>query len=521
MNLILCGLPGSGKSTVGKILANEENYKWIDTDALIEIKFQMSEKKTWSCRQIFEQRGVSYFRELEHQVIKELVQSNPQKAVISLGGGVLEIRENIRLLQTLGNIVYLSGEISTLFQRAQKDGLPAYLDPQDPFGSFQKIASSRIPIYQEAADIEVKIDQLTPEEIAFRISLPIYFGINLLPKILKSLNCLHCVIITDSNVKPLYGNPLEQFLKEKGLTVSLISFPAGEEFKTRETKETCENEMLKEGVDRQACVIGLGGGVVVDLAGFVAATYCRGIPAIMIPTSLLAMVDASLGGKTGVNVPEGKNMIGTITQPKAIFIDPEMLKTLPLPEIKNGISEMVKHSLIGSRDYFKFLKSHAKEILALDMMLMRQAISESILIKSAIVREDEFETGKRRLLNLGHTFAHALETATNYKISHGRAVAKGIIIEADLACQMGYLDRTTCDEIRSIFEAFEIDLTLQEPLPVNQLLDLMRRDKKAAFQSPRFTFLKEIGNPLPFDGQYCIAVDENLLKKLLLYQFNN
>lgn len=516
MNLILCGLPGSGKSTVGKILAKEKGYKWIDTDALIEIKFQKSENKTWSCRQIFSQKGPSYFRELEHQVIKELLQNCSQKVVISLGGGVIENRENISLLQSFGNIIYLSGEIPTLFQRAQKEGLPAYLDPNDPYESFHKIASSRMAHYHEAADIEVKVDELTPEEIAFRLSLPIYFGTQLLTKILRSLKTSHNVIITDSIVEPLYGKQLEKYLNEQGFPTSLISFPTGEEFKTRETKEYCENQLLKLGADRQTCVIGLGGGVVLDIAGFVAATYCRGVPSLLIPTSLLAMVDASIGGKTGVNVPEGKNMIGTITQPKAIFIDPEMLKTLPLPEIKNGIAEMIKHSLIQDRTYFNFLKLHAKEILTLPMPLLKEAIWKSILIKSAIVKEDEFETGKRRLLNLGHTFAHALETASDYTIAHGRAVAIGILAECQLAYRLNYLEQSACDEIRSLFEAFGIDLTLPKSLNKN-LYDLMKRDKKGASQSPRFVLLKEIGVPLPFDGQYCIPIDENILKKLISF----
>lgn len=512
MNVILCGLPGCGKSTVGAILAEKTHYLFIDTDALIEEKYQKIEEKKLTCRQIFSEHGRDYFRDLEHQVIAEL---GPEKAIISLGGGALENQENIPMLKKMGLIVYLKGELQTLFKRIQREGLPSYLDPKDPLASFQKIAEARIPTYQEAADIVVEVDLLTPQQIAARIALPIYLGTKLLIKILKSLKCSQYVIITDTSVEPLHGKAMEEFLRENGLKTTLVVFPAGEDYKTRETKEYCENQLLKLGAGRDTCVIGLGGGVVTDLAGFVAATYCRGVPAIMIPTSLLAMVDASIGGKTGVNVPEGKNLIGVITQPTAIFIDSEKLKTLPLSEIKNGLAEMIKHSLIADRTYFDFMKSNARKLLSLDISLMNRAIWDSILIKTAIVQEDEKETGKRRLLNFGHTIAHALETATEHKIAHGRAVAIGTVAESYLSLQMGYLDRSNFDEIRQIFDDFEIDLSWKAPLDPDTLYDLMRLDKKSLSKIPRFVLLKEIGKPLDFQGQYCTPVDESLLKNVL------
>lgn len=188
-------------------------------------------------------------------------------------------------------------------------------------------------------------------------------------------------ILTDDIIAPLYGEELCKNLKAYGLDVSLLSFPAGEQHKTRQTKELLEDRLFAKGLGRDTFIIALGGGVVTDLAGFVAATYCRGIPLIMLPTSLLGMVDASIGGKTGVNTPHGKNMLGAIHQPKIIFIDPTTLTTLPLKELKNGFVEMIKHALIADHTYFQYMEQHADQLLALDMALLEDAISASCRIK--------------------------------------------------------------------------------------------------------------------------------------------
>lgn len=316
-------------------------------------------------------------------------------------------------------------------------------------------------------------------------------------------------LITDDNVASLYGKQLCHSLRNDGVNIELFTIRPGEEHKTRKTKEELEDQLLQEGYGRDSCIIALGGGVVCDVAGFLAATYCRGVPLVMIPTTLLAMVDASIGGKNGVNVPQGKNMIGTIYRPKAIWTDLSLLSSLPEREIKNGIVEMIKHGIIYDNKYFEFMDSHAEDILALDSATLEKAIADSYRIKTGIVEEDEFEKGKRHLLNFGHTVGHALETLTHYSLSHGEAVAIGIVVESRLALQLGHLSQVAFDRICNIFAKFSIDTTFPEAISHEDLLSAMSMDKKSVNNNPRFVLIDDIGSP--FAGEYCSPVDAALI----------
>ncbi len=324
----------------------------------------------------------------------------------------------------------------------------------------------------------------------------------------KKLRPLHLFIVTDSIVGRLYGQSVKDFLASHGLLAEILNIPAGEIHKTRQTKEYLEDQMLKCGASRQSCIIALGGGVVLDIAGFLASTFARGVPIIMLPTSLLAMVDASIGGKTGVNTSYGKNLIGTIYQPSAIFIDCDFLHTLPLDELKNGIVEMIKHALILDYEFFQFLETHAEALLSLNIPFVEQAIAKSIAIKMAVVKEDLNELGKRRLLNFGHTVGHAIETASNYTISHGRAVALGIMLESDLAVKMGYLKESERNRIKKLFAKFEIETS--SPFDSDELYNIMCMDKKSLNAAPRYVVLKEIGACESFDGEFCMSMPKVL-----------
>lgn len=334
---------------------------------------------------------------------------------------------------------------------------------------------------------------------------------SILPDFLKPLGC-RCAIITNENLVDLYGRKLESRLRQAGLDVSLFSFPDGEEFKTRETKAELENQLFERGYSRDTCVIALGGGVVTDLAGFVAATLCRGVPLVMVPTSLLGMVDASIGGKTGVDVPYGKNLVGCTYQPKRIFIDPSVLNTLPIDEIRNGVVEMIKHGLVADASYFDFMEKSAANILERDQTALEEGIFGSCNIKMNIIKKDEREHGMRRLLNLGHTIGHAIETLTHYAISHGRAVAIGILVEGFMAVQLGHLNKDDFERIKSIFVKYGVDTLLRKPLDVEEMLNAMRLDKKSLKQTPRFVLLNGIGSPIPFGGAYCTQVAEPVLR---------
>ncbi len=323
------------------------------------------------------------------------------------------------------------------------------------------------------------------------------------------------IIITDDHVNQSAGQQLFSRLEKAGLNIDLLVFPSGEQHKTRVTKEMLENQMLEARCGRDTCVIALGGGVATDLGGFVAATYNRGIPLVMIPTSLLAMVDASIGGKNGVDVPSGKNLIGTFYQPRYVLIDPNALKTLPERELRNGVVEMIKHALIADRAYFDFFESQVQEFLALEPTTMERAIYESCVIKKTIVEEDEKETGKRRLLNCGHTLAHAIELLSDFNISHGEAVAIGIVIEGYISHQQGHLSQKELNSILKVFQSYGVPLKKLEGITPSQIMDATVLDKKSLKGKPRYVLLEGIGNPLSFEGSYCAPVEEALLIQAL------
>jgi len=322
-------------------------------------------------------------------------------------------------------------------------------------------------------------------------------------------------IITDDKVASLYGKQLQEYLNASGLEVYLFSFPNGEQNKTRATKELLENQLFEKGLGRDTCLIALGGGVVTDVAGYVAATYCRGIPLVMIPTSLLGMVDASIGGKTGVNVPYGKNMLGCIYQPKKVVIDLATLNSLPKKELANGVVEMIKHGLIADYKLFEALEKHSDQLLALDSSVVQKAIFESCRIKKEIVEQDEKEKGKRHLLNFGHTVGHALERLTEYTLSHGEAVAIGLLVESYLSLRLGALDQKSFDRIIKILLQYGLPLRLPSRFSIPTILDAMALDKKSLRGEPRFVVIDALGSSLSYDSSYCTHVEESLIKNAL------
>lgn len=325
------------------------------------------------------------------------------------------------------------------------------------------------------------------------------------------------VILTDDTTRSLYGEKVHHFLTDHHIKAHLLSFPSGEAHKSRSSKEKVEDQMLALGCGRDTGMITLGGGIVTDLGGFVASTYCRGIPLIHLPTTLLGMVDASIGGKTGVNVSAGKNMIGTIYQPLAILMDLSVLKTLPRKELQNGIVECIKHGAILSAPYFDFLETDLDAILKLEGISLKKTVEDSCQIKLRVVKEDEREVGLRRLLNFGHTIGHALETLTHHQIPHGQAVAIGMVGEAFLSKQLGVLGEADFDRLQAIIQRYGVDLRLKAPLSPAQFLQTMQLDKKALKQTPRFVILKGIGECLPCNGEYCQSVDPQILEEVLAW----
>jgi len=319
------------------------------------------------------------------------------------------------------------------------------------------------------------------------------------------------IIITDSNVNKLYGNKLNIFLLENGLTPLVIEIPAGEEHKSRATKDHIEDLMLKNNFAKDSAIICLGGGVVSDIGAFVASTYYRGIPFIIIPTTLLAMVDASIGGKSGLNTSFGKNLIGTIYQPNLIFIDTDFLETLPKKEWINGFSEVIKYSLVSDEELFRQLYNKTEN------MNIASLIHRCCIIKKEIVEKDEKENNIRAILNFGHSVGHCIELLEKYKISHGEAISIGMIFASYLSMKENHLKIEDFLKILSLFKKFKFPLVFSGEVTWKKISEALRYDKKTNQKIPRFVLLEKIGTVKAEGGKYLYEVEETRLKEALIW----
>ena len=322
---------------------------------------------------------------------------------------------------------------------------------------------------------------------------PIILGKNIISQLKEYISDYDKILLlSNEDIGNIYFKRVLQELKDERIRVFTI--PEGESFKNLETLSSIYDYMAKENFSRKSLIISLGGGVVCDIGGFVGATYMRGIDFIQIPTSLLAQVDASIGGKTGVDTQYGKNLIGAFKQPKAVFIDVSFLSTLPKEQFFSGMAEVIKHSLIiENKEYFEFLKEKREEIISLDSKSLIEMIAKSCDIKREIVERDEFEKGDRALLNLGHTYGHSIEKLFNFKgMTHGEGVAKGIIFELELSKILNEIDEDRIEEIKDIFKSYGLD---PNPIyyPEEVILEIMKKDKKNSFDKINFIlFSKEM-----------------------------
>jgi len=303
------------------------------------------------------------------------------------------------------------------------------------------------------------------------------------------------VILTDSDVNPLYGEQVRERLKETTLPVDIIEILAGEGSKSLETVLGVARQLIGLKASRKSQLIALGGGVVGDVTGFLASIYMRSIPYIQIPTTLLAQVDSSVGGKTGVDLPEGKNLLGTFYQPRAVYIDLSFLKTLSDKDFGNGLAEIIKYSIIANHGLFELLEHKSNGIKKRNLSLMKSLVGRSCKIKAEIVEMDEKESGLRRILNFGHTLGHALEAASDYGLSHGEAVAIGMAGAAMISHKLHHLDEESYARIVGLIEAYGLPTTIPAGMETAQITGFMARDKKAVRGQLHFVLIKEIGVP--------------------------
>jgi 3-dehydroquinate synthase len=319
-------------------------------------------------------------------------------------------------------------------------------------------------------------------------------------------------VISDVTTAKLHGAKLVRELKKTGLKASLVTFQGGDSSKTFQSVEAIMNEMLQNGFNRHDAIIAIGGGVTGDISGLVASLYMRGIPLIQIPTTLLAMADSSIGGKTGVNLQKGKNMAGTFYQPAAVFIDPEVLKTLPLSEMTNGMSEIVKTAIIGDLELFHDLEDGIADFFSRDMEFLKKIVERACRVKASIVEKDEKESGQRMKLNFGHTIGHALEKVSKYRIPHGQAVAVGMELINEISRNEELTSEKTYQQIRDLInnfkltEGFNPQVLCEKNLPA--IWETIERDKKATGHGIQFVIVPEIGR-----AEICTAISKQKIFK--------
>ncbi|GAB4483286.1 MAG: 3-dehydroquinate synthase [Thermodesulfovibrionales bacterium] len=302
-------------------------------------------------------------------------------------------------------------------------------------------------------------------------------------------------LVSNPTVYDIYGETVRTSLRDAGFSVVEIIIPDGEAFKNLATVGTIYGKLLEAKLDRRSCLVALGGGVIGDITGFAASTYMRGIDFIQVPTTLLSQVDSSVGGKTGVNHPLGKNMIGTFWQPRLVWIDPGTLRTLPVRELRAGMSEVIKYGIIRDADFFGFLETRRNAVMSLDMDALSRIIGRSCEIKAEVVAGDEREGGLRAILNCGHTIGHAVETVTRYeRYLHGEAVAIGMYLEARLASQTGFFDPGQLQRIGEMLDAYGLPSELPDGIDIDAMLGAMQIDKKTVRGALTFILPDRIGS---------------------------
>lgn len=345
-------------------------------------------------------------------------------------------------------------------------------------------------------------------------SYPIYIGAGLLSSDLmrRHVRASQVMVVTNETVAPLYLDKMLASLE--GLKVDTLVLPDGERFKTLATLETVFDALLEKRHSRTTTLIALGGGVIGDMTGFAAACYQRGVDFIQVPTTLLAQVDSSVGGKTAVNHPRGKNMIGAFYQPKAVLIDTDVLKTLPPRELGAGLAEVIKYGLIRDADFLQWLEDNMALLRAGDTSALVTAIERSCRNKAEVVAADETEQGERALLNLGHTFGHAIETATGYsEWLHGEAVATGMLLAAQLSADLGWLTPVQVEQVAALLEKAELPLAPPAGMTPAQFRELMAHDKKVLDGQLRLVLLKDLGKAV-VTADYDAACLDALLQRV-------
>ncbi len=504
--IFLYGPPGSGKTTVGELLAGQLNLPFDDLDALIE------RQAGCTIAQLFAREGEAGFRKREADQLRGWIKNSA--GVLALGGGALLDSASCEQALRSGIVICLSASLPALVNRMEVQALSRpLLAGEDMAARLEKLFLARADHYA-SFPLNVRTTGRTPDEIIQEIQrttgwfhLPNHEegydvrildgGLGMLPEVLKGMSFGGNIgLVSDENVMPLYGKGLAARLELAGFKTLFFTIPAGEKEKTIQTVSKLWEGFLSSGLDRSSLVLALGGGVVCDVAGFAAATFMRGVRWIAVPTSLLAMVDASLGGKTGVDLPFGKNLVGSFYPPTQVIADPAVLATLPVEEWRCGLAETIKHGLLADPDLLQDCQKIAAfnpNFQAINPAECTALVKRSVAVKAQFVRRDPYEKGERAALNLGHTIGHAIELVSGYTLRHGEAVAIGLVLEARLAERLGLAESGLADEIAALLKSLGIPATLPRQMDRDAVLAAMEGDKKRRDGRVRFALPERIG----------------------------
>ena len=494
----LYGPPGSGKSTIGRLLAEELVLDFCDLDSEVERRARME------IPAIFAAERESGFRKREKKVLQQALADGP--GVVALGGGTLLDAQNRSIVLDAGPVLCLSASLETLVTRLSEEGIDRPLLKGNPERGMRDLLDERSEHYASFS-MRLETESLSHAEAAreARILLGAFrvrgmgsgYDVRVQRGLLKafsgtaSLEAIESpiVLVTDENVGRHYAGDVMAALQEQGLEVDEFRIPAGEGQKTLRTVSSVWDAFTRSRVERKSVIIALGGGVVGDLTGFAAATFLRGVPWVNLPTSLLAMVDASLGGKTGVNLPQGKNLVGAFHAPQAVFSDTLTLGTLPELEIINGLAEVVKHGVIADPWLFNLCEEGAQAL----RQNLEEAVRRAVAVKIEVIEKDPYETGEREVLNLGHTVGHALEVVSQFSIRHGEAVAMGLVVEAHISERLGIAAVGLADRLSSVLLGLDLPTEMPDHLDRARVVDAMLQDKKRLGGALRFSLPVSIG----------------------------
>jgi len=555
---VLTGFSGTGKSAVASVVARELEWDVADTDEMIQ------RGAGQSILEIFRDGGEESFRDLEVKAIREAC--SRERVVVSAGGGAVLRAESRRAMADGGFVVCLEARAETILRRLTAGGRALdrpLLATEDPLSRIRELKASRQHLYA-LCDWSVQTDSLTPKEAAVEVlrafkeiggsvvadpsrlealsaakaetppgtlhaipegaasivraagcEYPVIVGWGLLAGLGQRLRevglARQVYVITDEAVFHHVGDEVEETLRAAEVPIDTHTVAPGEASKSLETATRIYDWLIQRKAERGHTIVALGGGMVTDLAGYVAATFARGLPLVHIPTTLLAMVDAAIGGKVGVNHPQAKNVIGAFYQPQMVLADVALLRTLPPREYFSGWAEVIKHAFIADQGLLAFLEEKAEDILKMEPEATTEAIRRSVSIKARIVSEDEREeTGLRTTLNYGHTLGHAIESATAYsRFLHGEAVAIGMTAAAGISARIGALAPEIVERQRRVLEQYKLPVGAKG-IDRARIDAAMSLDKKVRGKSVQWVLLEGIARPVLRDDVPPEVVEEAL-----------